>query len=347
MPRVGRFRAIVMLVVVNVLWGLSFPSIALVNRVMNQALPGPAVGESATQVIARQTARSSFFMVCRFSLAIVALRLIVPRCFRVMTRRDWAMGMIVGTPCSLGFLLQVVGLSEIPASRSGFLTSLSVVFTPLLMVALERKIPRAQVLLGAALALFGTTVLTGLVEFGGGLGLRLSSSASSRLAVGDWLTLAAALLFSFQIILLDVFADKTPSERLTPGMFLMLALMAIPCFALANWLAPPLEGASAWVALARNGPFIGLTLLTCVFCSVFAFSLMNMYQPGVSPAEASVVYSLEPICATLWAMWLPGVVSPLVGAVYESERPSMVFAAGGALVLLGNVVSLLRTPGKT
>ena len=56
-----------------------------------------------------------------------------------MTAAYWVMGAVAGGVYSAGLFLQVVALNDIPASRSGFLTSLAVVFTPLLMIAVDRR----------------------------------------------------------------------------------------------------------------------------------------------------------------------------------------------------------------
>ena len=103
------------------------------------------------------------------------------------------MGMGVGLPFAAGFLLQVAGLNEIPASRSGFLTSLSVAFTPLLMIAMERRRPRIATMIGALIALAGTACLTGLLVPGGRFGLHLAADATASLGLGDALTIAGGL----------------------------------------------------------------------------------------------------------------------------------------------------------
>jgi hypothetical protein len=43
---------------------------------------------------------------------------------------------------------------------------------------------------------------------------------------------------------------------------------------------------------------------------------------------------------TLWAMWLPAIVSPMVGLVYASEGADLMFVLGGSLIVLGNIIGL-------
>jgi drug/metabolite transporter (DMT)-like permease len=312
----------------------------MINGLMDRAVPtGPEVTSGPSPIVDQLT-RASFYMALRFAIAMVLLAMVMPSLFRRLTRAEWLMGMGVGLPFAAGFLLQVAGLNEIPASRSGFLTSLCVAFTPLLMIAVERRWPRPAVVLGAAIALLGTAFLTGLLVPGGRFGVHLAADSSSPLGIGDALTVAAAFLFGFQIIAIDVFARRMSSERLTAGMFLAVIVVAVVVFVASTSPRPGLAGLSAWAGLLTHGPFLTLTTITSVFCSALAFRLMNTYQPEVSPVQAASIYTLEPVFATLWAMWLPGVLSPLIGLDYPSERADLVLVLGGALIVLGNIVSL-------
>lgn len=335
-----RLRAIVALVFVTVLWGISFPVMRMINALMERAVPAGSRAKSTAVGIVDQLTRASFYSALRFAIAMAVLALAMPSLFRRLTRAEWLMGMAVGLPFAAGFLLQVAGLNEIPASRSGFLTSLCVAFTPLLVIAVERRRPRLAVLIGAAIALLGTAFLTGLVVPGGATGLQLAADSASRLGPGDALTVAAAFVFGFQIIAIDVFARRMTSERLTAGMFLAVIVVgSVVCLA-GSAVRPVEDNAPGWAGLLTDGPFLALTAITSVFCSALAFWLMNAYQPEVSPVQAASIYTLEPIFATLWAMWLPGVVGPMVGLDHASERPDSKLAIGGSLIILGNVVSL-------
>src|SRR5262249_23370596 len=154
------------------------------------------------------------------------------------TRAEWLMGMGVGLPFAAGFLFQVAGLNEIPASRSGFLTSLCVAFTPLLVIAVDRRWPRPSVVVGASIALLGTAFLTGLLVPGGRFGLPRAAAPPARLGAGDALTVAAAFIFGFQIVAIDVFARRMTSERLTAGMFLAVVVVAVAAFLAGAALRP-------------------------------------------------------------------------------------------------------------
>lgn len=90
---------------------------------------------------------------------------------------------------------QQVGLLTTTVTNSGFLTSMYVVFTPLLTVILLRKKPHAIVWPAALIALGGIYFLSG-----GNL---------SGLTKGDGLTLVSVVFWSFQLILIGIFVRSS------------------------------------------------------------------------------------------------------------------------------------------
>ena len=350
MTKTRRPRAILALILTNVLWGLSFPLMRMINALMERAVPAGPGERSTSAVVVDHLTRGSFYMALRFAIALGVLGLALPSLFRGLSRGEWLMGMGVGLPFALGFLLQVAGLNEIPASRSGFLTSLCVAFTPLLVIAMERRRPRIATMIGASIALLGTACLTGLLVPGGRFGFYPAADATALLGLGDALTVAGAFVFAFQIVSIDVFARRMPSRRArAAGMFLAVIVVAVVIFLAGTFVRPYPSGISGWAGLLPDGPFLSLTAITSVFCSALAFWLMNAYQPEVTPVQAASIYTIEPVFATLWAMWLPGMISPLVGLDYPSEAADLMLVLGGSLIVLGNIIGLAapRTPRRT
>ncbi len=347
-----RRRAIAALVVVNLLWGISFPAMKATNMIMERHAGEAASGSDAevpavaTTTIAFQVTSAGFLMTVRFAVALVLLGLFVPRLFQGLTGEQWMMGAWTGLAFAAGFMLQIVALNYIPASRSGFLTSLSVVFTPLLMIALERRLPRRAVLVGALFALLGVAILTGLVKLGGPTGFWLAKGALNQITRGDWLTVAAALIFAVQILLIDIFGRRMPAGRLTPGMFVATLVVGgtVMTGGLASW--PEVGSPALWCGLLLKPSFLWLVLLMSLLCTVLAFHWMNKYQPHVSPAHAALIYTLEPIFATGWAMVLPSLMSTAIGLEYLSEKPEWKLVLGGLLVVGGNALALQPEPRR-
>jgi hypothetical protein len=69
---------------------------------------------------------------------------------------------------------------------------------------------------------------------------------------------------------------------------------------------------------------------------------MNRYQPALSASEAGIVYGVEPLCASLLALFLPSFFATLAGIHYANERLTGRLLVGGGLVIVANV--LLQLP---
>ncbi len=347
-PDALRRRAMAALVLVNVLWGFSFPSMKMTNQLAALHLQAADDTIAPRAAIERHDgAIAAFYLALRFAMALLLLVLFLPSLFRGMTAAHWLMGATVGTTCAAGSLLQIAALNDLPASRSGFLTSLCVVFTPLLMIVFLRRLPRRAVVGGITLALTGTAILTGVAESFGSRGAALSADTVESLGRGDVLTTLAAAIYAVQILLIDAFSRRMPGAKITPGMFLALVLAGIAAFGWQHARSPAPPSLAAWATVLVDARFLLLTLVTSLFCSVVAFYWMNKYQAYVSPAHAALIYAIEPIFATLWALILPGAISPHLGIDYPSEQPGGRLIVGGLLVVAGNVLAAWPSAART
>jgi drug/metabolite transporter (DMT)-like permease len=81
------------------------------------------------------------------------------------------------------------------------------------------------------------------------------------------------------------------------------------------------------MAVLRDRQFLTATLLGSLLATVLALTLMNLYQRGLDPIRAAIVYALEPIWTTLIA-WAYGMGSPTGWLL-----------AGGSALVLGNLIA--------
>jgi drug/metabolite transporter (DMT)-like permease len=218
--------------------------------------------------------------------------------------RNARVGLGLGLPLFIGYAFQTVGLRHTTASRSAFVTGLSVAFVPLLQMALFRKLPRPATWAGIALCLFGLWLFTG----GQGDG-------ASPTLYGDALTLGCALAFGLHILLMGHLSQRSdPAAQVS----FQLATVAV---------------ASTAVAWGRGVPFT-LTLggwAAALFCgavvSAFAISVQAWAQAKTSPVRAGLIFSLEPLFAAAFA------------ALWSGERLTSWEAAGGFFMLAGVVLA--------
>jgi drug/metabolite transporter (DMT)-like permease len=211
---------------------------------------------------------------------------------------------------------------------------------------LFRKRISINVVLGVAMALLGVSILTGLIVLDSG-GISIAPDAISKWRYGDTLTTLGAVLFTGQLLLVDYYGAKINTTAITPGMFLTVSIAAGLTFALLHAIAldsVPLHQDTplvSWRALLLSSNFIWVILFLAIFCSVLAFVGMNKYQPQITAVQASVVYSTEPVFASLWALFLPSMLGSFdLKMGYPNERLSLPLFLGGTFVLLANVVAL-------
>src|SRR6266404_3016949 len=225
LPRVARFvslthveerkqlRAVWMLLLATVCWGMSFPLMKGLVLLQERLLP-----DASVWFITAQTS------MVRFGIAAIVLALICRRRMKGFTRLDLKLGVGLGFFAGTGTLFQMAALSQTLASTSAFLTQFYVLLLPLWIVLWHRRRPSLLLCFCCALVIVGMGVLCGL---------RWNDWQVGR---GEWLTLLAAVLFTGNILWLDdrefASADKV---RATVVMFASMAVILLP---VAIWQAP-------------------------------------------------------------------------------------------------------------
>ncbi|GLV48059.1 transporter [Thermus sp. LT1-2-5] len=203
----------------------------------------------------------------------------------------------------LGYASQAVGLLYTSASRSAFITALNVVLVPLLLHLAGRRV--RGVWLAAVLALLG-------------VGLLSYDPEQPPLNVGDLWTLLTALTYALYIVRLEVHAKAYPSLPLTAVQVLGTALLALP-WALGEGVR--LEGVP-WGAVLYLG----------VVATALTTWLQTWGQRRVPAPQAAILYTLEPVWATLFAFLLLG------------ERLGLAGLLGAFLVVLATSLAIRRSP---
>lgn len=291
-------RASLVLVVVTLLWGVSFPLV----KDWQHAAAGCPGGELLASVT---------LIGLRMALAVLLLAVFRPQLLTAPGRREHVRGAVIGFVFFLGFTLQVLGLAWTTPALSAFFTSLASAWVPLLVwVWWRTAIPRLT-LLGLALGVLGVAIMT----------------EEWKVAGGDALTLLASVLFAVQILLLDRLGRSVRPVCLTAS---FLATTGICALALAMALAaagPGLVGWVRWAAELLHRPRVlaDVGFLT-VFSTALAFHWMNVYQPQVAASRAALIYLLEPVFGALASL------------AWGHDRPTLNLALGGLAILTGNLL---------
>jgi drug/metabolite transporter (DMT)-like permease len=99
--------------------------------------------------------------------------------------------------------------------------------------------------------------------------------------------------------------------------------------------------------MAGSPAIVSLLLALTFACTLVTFSLMNHWQRFVTATEAGLIYCAEPLWASLFSLWLPGILTFWTGAAYANEHATTRLLLGGGLITLANVGLQLRPQGTT
>jgi len=307
------------LLLATVIWALSFPFIKTVLQIQQGLAP-----EGGSWFWA------ALLVMMRFGLAGLVLLAWCGRTLRTTTRSEVWQGCGLGVFGGLGLLLQVDGLAYTEASTSAFITQLYVILIPLWDALWHRRRPSVWVWTSASLVLIGLAILA-----------RFDWRAL-KLGRGEFETVLSALFFTAQILWLD--RPRFAGNRValfTLMMFGVTALLFLPLF-----LATLPELATLPRAYA-SGTVAGLMLALTLGCTLFCYSMMNRWQPRVTPTEAGLIYAVEPLFASFYALFLPAWLSGLAGIHYANETLTPRLLVGGGLITIANVLVQWRAVRKS
>lgn len=307
--------AILMLVIACALWGMSFNWNKEAQHFLGQRWTAATVDPAAGHL------GPATFLAIRFPIAAALWLLIFPR-----SRKNWTRGVIFGgitggVFLSVGMLFQHYGLSLTSESLSAFLTSLTILFTPLVAAFVLRHTIPPALWMAVGVATLGVALMTIYREEG-------------RFELGALLGLLCAVVFSGHILVVDYFGKREDPWAFTLGQLLTASVVFV-LFALFRARAN-LDAAPAVLAEAtRSTTFLILTAASVIFSTLITFGLMFRYQPQTTPTRAALVYLTEPLFATAYA-WIAADRTIDAGAII-----------GAALIILGNLVAEFFARSRT
>ncbi len=243
------------------------------------------------------------FLWIRFAVAAVLLAFLAGRSgFATLDRRGWLIGIGLGALLAIAFILQTFGLERTSSANAGFLTGLGVIWVPLLAGPLLKKPAVFASKVGVGIALVGLFLLTWHTPW--------------NLNFGDLLVVLCSIFIALHILGLDVFTKGYDGKALT---FVQIATAAI-IYLLGSFAFEPTSLPQVW-----TGSLIFAFVITAVFATVYAFWAMTTFQSRTTPTRAALIYTLEPVFAAIFSIWLAG------------DRLTAIGWAGGALIVVGMI----------
>jgi drug/metabolite transporter (DMT)-like permease len=226
----------------------------------------------------------------RFVLGTVALlAFLVVRRVRP-DRRSVLDGLVLGAILVTIFWLQTDGLRFTTTAKSGLITSLYVPFTPIFAFFLKDRIKGAHAF-AALLAGIGMYLL-----------VHVPGNLWSGWGRGEFETLACAVLCAFHVIYTTQFSRRSDGLVLA---FMQVAVTGIVSALITLALPAPHGFQTMLAGLQHRDVQIAIAFMVG-FTTIFCFWGMTSMQKYLSATEAAVVYSFEPVTATLVGVYWVG-----------------------------------------
>lgn len=283
------------LLLTAILWGTGFISQKLGNRVMP-----PMTFNAVRQLMAAlvltplvlHSLKKSGYLSCESNM----YSQLADRKKRLLKG-----GVLCGLFMLIGTATQQIGLLTVSAGKSGFISSIYIVFTPLFSVIVGSKVKRRTVIC-IAIAMMGFAVMS----LKGGI---------SGATPGDWLTLASAAGFAAQIVAVNCFVDKDNAVLLSQLQFFF-------CGAAGLAVALIMEG-PAWAGVLAGIPIL---LYQTFVPTAGGYTLQIIGQKYTDSSTAALIMSTEAIFAMIF------------GAIFLHEMMSMREIAGAAIIFAATIL---------
>jgi drug/metabolite transporter (DMT)-like permease len=245
-------------------------------------------------------------------LFLLALRAVYPALSKQMTQsvvwgpsRAWAAGALAGVVLFIAATLQQIAIVTTEVGKTGFLTSLYVIFVPMLALFVG-TIPGWGSWLGSLLALSGVFFLSGPLT-------------AITLFSGDGLLIMSALVWALHVHCLGYFSRRVDGLILAISQALVSGALSLVC-------ALIFEGFS-WSGVQKTY----LAILYGAIMSVgVAFSLQVVAQKHAPATHAAIIFSFEAVFAAV-AGWL------LLGETLSAEA-----LLGCSLLFAGLIVAQVK-----
>ena len=208
---------------------------------------------------------------------ILAVLFLLPMVIRKAKNIDWCItikgGIACGVVLTAADFCQQYGITMTSVGKTGFITTLYIIFTPILGIFLHKKI-------GLKIWLCAFTAMVGMYF--------ICMTDSFSVSRGDLLVFMCAILFAVHILVIDKFAPHTDGVVLS-------CIQFATCFVLCGSFA-----------LIFDKPTIGQIsdgiipiLYAGILSSGVGYTLQTVGQKGINPTIAALILSLEAVVSAV------------------------------------------------
>jgi drug/metabolite transporter (DMT)-like permease len=216
--------------------------------------------------------------------ALIATRFVIASAFFTLNLRNlnkllFRDATVLGLLLFFYLAIETIALKTIPANRAVFIASLNTLIVPLLGWLSGRRV-LLRTFLAAGVAVIGI----GVMFWEGG-----------ELELGDLLMFVDAFIYAGYIIFLDRAVTRHPTLTLTSVQLLFIATLGV--------LWNNTEILNQFEVIRQHW---GAILYLGLVATAAVIWLQTLAQQWVSAEEAALLFTLEPLFATIFSFWLLG-----------------------------------------
>lgn len=269
------------------------------------------------------------YLTVRFALAALVLFALFARLVFVSRLREWRAGATLGVLMGGGLALQTMGQVYTTPAKSAFITGLTTPLVPFFALFMLRVRPNLENMVGVTLASIGGLLI-------------VAPHGEAGINAGDIFTLCATSLFAMHIVLLSVYARENDARQLTVLQIACAAMLFIGFWVVLRAAGILITGNSPDFVTRESLKHVWSTRLAWQFvyltliATVVTFLLWTWGQARASATHAAIIFSLEPVFATAFAVAVRG----------RGEWMDALGNFGAALIVAGVIVSELRLTGS-
>ena len=206
-----------------------------------------------------------------------------------------------GACLMFGTMTQQIGLLTVSAGKSGFVSGMYIVFTPIIGMVIGNKV-HAKTFLCVAIAMAGFALLS----LRGGLG---------NTTPGDWWTLVSAVGFGAQITAVNAFVDKDND--------LIISVLQMIFAGVFGLIIALIVEDPTWSQLVAGIPVL---VYATLFPTTIGYTFQIVGQKYTDPTTAALLMSLESVFAVIF------------GAIFLKEYMTPMELAGCAVIFVAVVL---------
>ena len=286
-----RFKAEMTLLGVVIIWGYTFPVI-----------------KNVLELIPPFT-----FLTYRFLLASSVILLIFRKKLKRITIQTVSKGFLLGLFLFIGYFGQTVGTQFTTATKTAFITGISVVLVPVFSFFWIREKIGFNSIIGVALAMAGLFLMN-------------SNGRLFYINKGDALVFLCAIGFALYIVAVHVYTKEYD--------YVQLVFIQLVTVFLMSFLMSLLFEREA-LHFSYNLPVLWAIAVTGIFATAFALYLQNRFQQYSSPTKIAIIFSSEPVFGALFSHLILGETIGLFGVI------------GGIAIFIGMLIAQLEKDEKS